>query len=158
MKSLAFACLLVGSITCLPSMTTASPTAANGETVVLTRKNYPSLPEPAGPYSVSVHHNNTLYLSGMTAFGTPAQGKGMAQQADAIFEQMKQVTQAEGISLRDLIKVTVFVTSMDDVGALREVLSKHYDGAYPASSLVRVAGLFSPEVNIEIEAAFAIPE
>ncbi|ROL90345.1 enamine deaminase RidA [Pseudomonas chlororaphis] len=131
--------------------------SGNGETSVINRKNYPSLPEPAGPYSVSVRHNGTLYLSGMTAFGTPAQGKDIARQAEAIFEQIKRVTQAEGIGMRDLIKVTIFVTSMDEVGALREVLSKNYGGAYPASSLVRVAGLFSPEVNIEIEAVFAVP-
>ncbi len=157
MKALAVACLLAGSISCLPAVAAQSHNSANGETPVVTRTNYPSLPEPAGPYSVSVRHNDTLYLSGMTAFGTPAQGRDIAKQAEAIFELMQRVTQAEGIGMRDLIKVTVFVTAMDDIGALREVLSKHYDGAYPASSLVRVAGLFSPEVNIEIEAVFAIP-
>ncbi|WDH33005.1 RidA family protein [Pseudomonas chlororaphis] len=157
MKALAVACVLAGLINALPASAADSPISANGETSVITRKNYPSLPEPAGPYSVSVRHNGTLYLSGMTAFGTPAQGKDIARQTEAIFEQIKRVTQAEGIGMRDLIKVTIFVTSMDEVGALREVLSKNYGGAYPASSLVRVAGLFSPEVNIEIEAVFAVP-
>nr|WP_253948031.1 RidA family protein [Pseudomonas aeruginosa] len=129
----------------------------NGERSMVSRMNYPTLPEPAGPYSVSVRHNGTLYLSGMTAFGTPAQGKNIAAQAEAIFDQLQRVAQAEGIGMRDLIKVTVFVTSMDDIGSLRSVLSKHYDGAYPASSLVKVAGLFSPDVDIEIEAMFAVP-
>ncbi|MNE83396.1 Endoribonuclease L-PSP [compost metagenome] len=59
--------------------------------------------------------------------------------------------------MRNLIKVTVFVTSTDDIGSLRAVLSKHYEGSYPASSLIKVAGLFSPDVNIEIEAVFAVP-
>lgn len=124
---------------------------------MLKRTNYPFLSEPAGPYSLSIRHNDTLYLSGMTAFGTAAQGKKMAQQADAIFKQIKQITDAEGISISNLIKVTVFVTAMDDIGALRETLVKHYNGNFPASSLLQVAGLFSPEVNIEIEAIFALP-
>ncbi|MBB4868230.1 2-iminobutanoate/2-iminopropanoate deaminase [Pseudomonas nitritireducens] len=155
MKKLAIVCLLAGAAVHLPASAVDTPDPHHGGTIVLKRTNYPTLPEPAGPYSLSVRHNNTLYLSGMTAFGTPAQGKSMVQQTEAIFEQMKRVTQAEGIGMRDLIKVTVFVTSMDEIGGLRDVLTKHYDGAYPASSLLKVAGLFSPEVNIEIEAVFA---
>jgi 2-iminobutanoate/2-iminopropanoate deaminase len=123
---------------------------------MLIRRNYANLPAPAGPYSLAVRHNETLYLSGVTAFGTRAQGKNMAEQAEAIFEQVKSIAQAEGIGMPNLIKVTVFVTSMDDVSSLREVLSRNYEGAYPASSLVQVAGLFSPDVNIEIEAVFGM--
>lgn len=125
---------------------------------MIVRKNYPSLPAPAGPYSIAVAHNNTLYLSGMTAYGTPAQGKGMLAQAEAIFGQMRLVTQAEGISMKNLIKVTIFVTSMDDVAALRQFLLKQYDGENPASSMIQVAGLAAPGLNIEIEAVFATPE
>ncbi|WP_273829712.1 RidA family protein [Pseudomonas chlororaphis subsp. aureofaciens] len=157
MKALVVACLIAGAASSLPVFAAGSPNSSSGENSMITRTNYPALPEPAGPYSVAVRHNNTLYLSGMTAFGTPAQGKDIARQAEAIFEQMQRVTQAEGIGMRELIKVTIFVTSMDDVGALRSVLSKHYDGSYPASSLVKVAGLFSEDVNIEIEAVFALP-
>lgn len=156
MKALIISCLLASFIATLP-VYAEGISKDNENTMMLKRTNYPSLPEPAGPYSVSVRHNNTLYLSGITAFGTAAQGKSMAQQADVIFKQIKRVTDAEGISMRDLIKVTVFVTSMDNIGALREILVKHYDGAFPASSLVRVAGLFSPEASIEIEAVFALP-
>lgn len=124
---------------------------------MLTRMNYASLPQPAGPYSIAVRHNGTLYLSGITAFGTAAQGKGVACQADAVFAQIALVIDAEGISMENLIKVTIFVTAMDDIGELRQTLVKHYCGAHPASSLVQVAGLFSAEVNIEIEAVFALP-
>jgi len=155
MNVLTVACALAALVGSLPASGAVALISDNGENTMVVRKHYPSLPAPAGPYSVAVHHNGTLYLSGMTAFGTPAQGKDIASQAEAIFEQMKQVTQAEKITMRNLIKVTIFVTSMNDVGALREVLSKNYDGAYPASSLVKVAGLFSPEVNIEVEALFA---
>ncbi|MFY9962099.1 RidA family protein [Pseudomonas sp.] len=157
MKALVVACLLAGTVSSLPVVAADSPNPRNGERSMLSRMNYPTLPEPAGPYSVSVRHNGTLYLSGITAFGTPAQGKDIATQAEAIFSQIQRVTQAEGIGMRNLIKVTVFVTSMDDIGSLRAVLSKHYEGSYPASSLIKVAGLFSPDVNIEIEAVFAVP-
>lgn len=153
-----FAACLVASATSSLSVSAAVPLSTqNKEVPVISRNNYPDLPAPAGPYSVAVRHNDTLYLSGMTAFGTPAQGKEVATQAQAIFEQLRRVTQAEGISMQNLLKVTVYVTSMDDIGALRRVLTEQYNGAYPASSLVRVAGLFSEDVNIEIEAVFALP-
>lgn len=50
----------------------------------------------------------------------------MLEQAEAIFDQMERVTQAEGIGMENLIKVTIFVTSMDDVAALRQMLAKQY--------------------------------
>ena len=130
----------------------------HNEDSTLIRKNYPNLPAPSGPYSIVVRHNNTLYLSGITAFGTPAQDKGMAEQAKAIFEQIKQITQAEGIGMRELIKVTIYVTSTDDITTLRQLLSEQYEGHNPASSLIHIAGLAAPELNIEIEAIFAIPQ
>ncbi|HFP9441948.1 TPA: RidA family protein, partial [Raoultella ornithinolytica] len=39
----------------------------------LIRKNYPELGEVKAPYVHSVRHGDTLYISGLTAFGTPAQ-------------------------------------------------------------------------------------
>ncbi len=116
------------------------------------------MPAPAGPYSIAVSHGDTLYLSGLTAYGTPAQGKNVVEQADAIFAQMRQITEAEGIGMKDLIKVTIFVTSMDDVAWLRQTLVKQYAGEYPASSMIQVAGLAAPGLNIEIEAVFATPQ
>lgn len=124
---------------------------------MLTRKNYSDLPAPAGPYSIGVQHNNTLYLSGITAYGTSAQYKSIVEQTNAIFDQIKLVIQAEGISMNDLIKVTIYVTSLDEVAALRQVLNHQYDGSNPASSMVRVAELAAPGLNIEIEAIFALP-
>ncbi|GAC1034707.1 hypothetical protein thsps21_55360 [Pseudomonas sp. No.21] len=157
MNGLMLTCLLAGMS--LPALVNAATDLANnGESIeTLSRANYATLPAPAGPYSVSVRHDRTLYLSGMTAFGTPAQGGPMAEQAEAIFDQLERVTEAEGIGMKELIKITIYVTSLEDVAALRDVLSRRYGDSRPASSLVRVAGLFSSEVGIEIEAIFALP-
>ena len=157
MKTYLFTLLLISSVLSASVFAADTPQPVNRENTMLIRKNYPDLPAPAGPYSIAVRHGNTLYLSGMTAYGTPAQNKGMVEQAGAVFDQIKLVTQAEGISMKDLIKVTIFVTSLDDVAALRQVLSQQYDGSNPASSLIRVAGLAAPGLNIEIEAVFALP-
>jgi 2-iminobutanoate/2-iminopropanoate deaminase len=83
MKALAVACVLAGLVNALPASAADSPISGNGETSVINRKNYPTLPEPAGPYSVSVRHNGTLYLSGMTAFGTPGRPKPYSNRSSA---------------------------------------------------------------------------
>ena len=125
--------------------------------MTIERKNYPQLGEPIGPYVHAVKHQGVLYLSGLTAFGTPAQSGGTAEQVSAIFDQVMSVAEAEGAGMNDLLKVTVFVTSFDEVDALRDALFTAYEGALPASSLVQVGSLFAPDLNVEIEAMLAVP-
>ena len=122
----------------------------------LERKIYETLSPPGGPFSHAVRHGNTLYLSGLTAHGTPAQGKNMAEQAEAIWDQIGTIAQAEGTDLGSLIKVTMFITDFSQAPQLRNVLISRYGGQLPASSLVEVSGLFSPDANIEIEAVLGL--
>ena len=120
------------------------------------RKNYAELGEVKAPYVHAVKHGNTLYVSGLTAAGTPAQQGDMAEQAEGIFDQLRHITAAEHTSLAALLKVTIFITSFTEITALREVLYRNYGGHLPASSLVQVSGLFSTDLRIEIEAIFAL--
>ncbi|MEN4694741.1 RidA family protein [Pantoea agglomerans] len=120
------------------------------------RKNYPQLGEVKAPYVHAVKHGETLYVSGLTAFGTAAQQGDMAEQAEAIFNQLRAVAAAEHTSLASLLKVTIFITSFTEITALREVLYRNYGEHLPASSLVQVSGLFSADLRIEIEAIFAL--
>lgn len=122
----------------------------------LERKVYETLSPPGGPFSHAVRFGNTLYLSGMTAHGTPAQGKSMAEQAEAIWDRIGAIAQAEGTDLGSLIKVTIFITDLGQAPQLREVLISRYSGQPPASSMVEVSGLFSPDANIEIEAVLGL--
>ncbi|WHU82133.1 RidA family protein (plasmid) [Pantoea agglomerans pv. betae] len=120
------------------------------------RKNYPQLGEVKAPYVHAVKHGATLYVSGLTAFGTAAQQGDMAEQAEAIFDQLRAVAAAEHTSLASLLKVMIFITSFTEITALREVLYCNYGEHLPASSLVQVSGLFSTDLRIEIEAIFAL--
>ncbi|MNZ46740.1 Enamine/imine deaminase [compost metagenome] len=120
------------------------------------RKNYPELGEVKAPYVHSVKHGQTLYISGLTAFGTPAQHKGIAEQAEEIFSQLRKIVSAEGADFSALLKVTIFITSFDEIDALRNVLYRNYGDHLPASSLVEISRLFSPDLSIEIEAIFGL--
>lgn len=120
------------------------------------RRNYPELGEVKAPYVHSVKHGNTLYISGLTAFGTAAQHEGITEQAEEIFNQIRKIVSAEGADFSALIKVTIFITSFAEIDALRKVLYRNYGDHMPASSLVEVSRLFSPDLSIEIEAVFGL--
>lgn len=122
----------------------------------LKRNNYASLGMPVGPYVHFIRHGDTLYLSGLTAYGTKGQGKGMSDQIGATFQQIERICQSEGTALSNIIKVTLYVTDMGQLAELRQSLFEVYGDHIPASSLVRVESLFSSEVDIEIEAIIAL--
>jgi 2-iminobutanoate/2-iminopropanoate deaminase len=52
----------------------------------------------------------------------------------------------------DIVKVTVFVTDVSHLKAIHEVRAEYFTRAYPASTLVAVKSLVSPDLMIEIEA------
>jgi 2-iminobutanoate/2-iminopropanoate deaminase len=120
------------------------------------RKNYEALKKPVGAYVHAVEHDGKLYLSGLTAYGTAAQSGGIADQAKAVFDQIKSILSAEKVGMDSIIKVTVFVTELTDLGALRKVMFQEYGEHLPASSLVQVKALVLPELKIEIEAVAAL--
>jgi 2-iminobutanoate/2-iminopropanoate deaminase len=126
--------------------------------MALFRKNFDFLDAPVGPYVHAVKQDETLYLSGITAFNTDAQTKPIEQQAEEIFRQIKLIAEAANSGLENLIKVTLFVTNFSRMEQLRQTLSNIYGQNVPASSLVSVGGLFCDELNIEVEAIISVPQ
>lgn len=122
----------------------------------LQRKTYACLPEAVGPYVHAVAHQNTLHISGLTAFATEAQTKLADEQAKVIIRQISAIAEQESVSLANLIKVTIFVTDLSALGELRSVLAEAYGDNRPASSLVEVQRLFHADLKIEIEATLAL--
>ena len=122
----------------------------------LSRQNFKELGLPVGPYTHAVRHENTLYTSGFTAFGTEVQTGPAGAQTHAVLDQLDFVARQFDRSLEDLVKVTVFVTDPADIPDIREAATARYGNAVPASSLVMVSGLFSPDLRLEIEGIFAL--
>lgn len=120
------------------------------------RKNYPDIEEPVGPYVHAVKHNGFLFLSGITAFGSSAQNGTIAEQTDIVYSKIASIANQENVNLSNIVKVTIYVTSFDNIESLRATLFKHYGSALPASSLVQVDRLFSPDLKIEVEAIIAV--
>jgi 2-iminobutanoate/2-iminopropanoate deaminase len=120
------------------------------------RINYDVLGEVLGPYTHSVIHHDTLYTSGLTAFGSSAQTEGIAAQTRAVFAQLIHICEAHNVTLENLIKVTLFVSDFTEMDLLRATLFELYGSDIPASSLIKVDALFSADLKIEIEAIIAL--
>jgi 2-iminobutanoate/2-iminopropanoate deaminase len=56
------------------------------------------------------------------------------------------------MTLKDVVKTTVFLTSADDVASFRKVRAQRLGDAMPTSTLVIVTALVQPEFKVEIEA------
>jgi len=74
-------------------------------------------------------------------------------QARQVFTNLDRALRAAGAGPQDVLRLTVFLTDLEDLDAFRTARDEFIDGAPPpASSLVRVAGLAHPEARIEVDA------
>ena len=110
-------------------------------------------------HAVSVEPGRRLVLVsgqiGMTPDGTVVEG--WEPQVRQVFGNLGLALEAAGAGWADVVKLTYFVTRMDELPLLRSVRDEFVDVEHPpASSLVQVAGLFRPDVLIEIEAIAAV--
>ena len=100
-----------------------------------------------------------LYISGQVARDTDGNvvGKGdMRTQARQVFQNLRQVLQAAGGDLKDLMKITTYITNIENFPAVAEVRSEVFHGELPASTLIVVKSLFNPDFLIEVEGVAAI--
>ncbi|WP_030313177.1 RidA family protein [Streptomyces sp. NRRL B-3229] len=126
----------------------------------LTRIPAPDGVAPAAQYShVVLGRGRFVAISGQVALDENGElvGEGDAEaQARQVFENLRRCLAAAGASFDDVVKLTYFVTDLEDMPALRAARAEHIpDDRLPAASAVQVAGLVRPEFLMEVE-AFAV--
>ena len=100
-----------------------------------------------------------LYISGQVAWDANGNIVGTGDiraQARQAFENLQQVLRAAGGGLRDLLKITTYLTKLEDFPAVAQTRSTIFQGDLPASTLIVVPSLFHPDFLIEIEGVAAI--
>jgi 2-iminobutanoate/2-iminopropanoate deaminase len=121
--------------------------------------NPPTVAKPQSAYHQAVEvapNARWLYISGQLGIG--ADGKlrdGTAAQAEQAWANILNLLTAAGMGAEDLVKVTTFLTNPADVGAVRAARERALGGVRPASTMLVVQALASPEYRIEIEAVAA---
>ncbi|HXH08607.1 MAG TPA: RidA family protein [Alphaproteobacteria bacterium] len=117
--------------------------------------------KPVANYKLATRQEGgqLLYISGQVAWDTNGNvvGKGdVRAQARQVFQNLRQVLQAAGGDLNNLMKITTYITKIEDFPAVAEVRSEVFQGELPASTLIVVKGLFNPDFLIEIEGVAAV--
>jgi reactive intermediate/imine deaminase len=118
------------------------------------------LAAPLSHYTDAVRFGDILFVSGLTAHngeGKLVGGADAAAQTRQILANLKLVLDVAGATMADVLKVTVFLTDINDRAAINPVRQEFFGAAKPASTLIEVSKLALPEMKVEIEAVVGLP-
>ena len=126
------------------------------------RREYrvPGQAEPISHFTDAVEANGLLFVSGIVPVDERRDlvgGEDVVLQARCVFENMRAVLAAAGCTFADVVKVTVFLTDVNDRALINPVRQEVFGETLPASTLVEVSALAIPGARIEVECVAAIP-
>ena len=109
-------------------------------------------PAAIGPYSQAIEAGGFVFASGQISVD-PATGnipEGIEAQAKQALTNVKNLMEASGLSMENIVKTSVFIKDMNDFAKVNEVYATFFDNDFPARSCVEVARL-PKDVLIEVE-------
>ena len=111
-------------------------------------------PAAIGPYSQAIRFNELVFVSGQIPID-PESGKvikgNIKEQTKQVLENLKNILQAGGSSLQNILRTTIFLSDMDDYAMVNEAYAQYFESSPPSRSTVQVSRL-PRDVHIEIDA------
>lgn len=100
-------------------------------------------PKAIGPYSQAVRCGATVYLAGQIGLDPASMElvSGIEAQTERVFENLKAVAQAAGGDLRDVVKLTIYLTDLGNFARVNKIMATCFTAPYPARATVGVASL-----------------
>ena len=119
-----------------------------------TRNNHEDI-YPAGPHYVrTVRAGDTLYLSGITARGSDADGGPSMDQLRVTLDRITRIVAAEGGKPSDIVMMTTYVTDMAEFWPIeadqRAIWEEYFRGEWPTNSYVEISALAEPGLTVEV--------
>ncbi|MCB0445308.1 MAG: RidA family protein [Gelidibacter sp.] len=115
--------------------------------------NTSNAPAPIGPYSQAVLSGNMLYTSGQIALNPETMTlvlDDIKTETKQVMENLKAVLEAANMVFENVIKVSIFISNMDNFAQINEVYGSYFNNdTAPARETVQVARL-PKDVNVEI--------
>jgi len=151
--------LLLFSLLCCTSVTVSF--GQNQSTYMKTIINTNQAPAPVGPYNQSVRFGNILFVSGQIAIdpstNTLPAGLSVEAETEQVMQNLKAILEEAGLSFEDVLKVSVFVSDMNNYSKINGVYAKYFqEDTAPARELVEVANLPKfVQVEISLIAGFS---
>ncbi len=117
--------------------------------------------KPVANYKMAtrMESGRLVYISGQVAWDAEGNivGKGKIEaQARQVFRNLRQVLREAGGDLKDLLKITTYITRIEHFPPIIEARKEFFPGQLPASTLIVVKSLFHPDFLIEVEGIAAI--
>jgi reactive intermediate/imine deaminase len=116
-------------------------------------------PAAIGTYSQAVKVRSTVYLSGqipLDPITMEMQNENFATETHQVFKNLSSVAVAAGGSLRDLVKLNIFMVDLSNFAELNEIMSEYFTEPYPARAAVQVAAL-PKGATIEMDGVLELP-
>jgi len=115
-------------------------------------------PAAIGPYSQAIRSGSLLFCSGQIPLDPTTMeivSQGVADQAHQVFLNLSAVAEAAGSSLDSAVKLTIYLTDLDDFTVVNEIMSKYFKQPYPARATIQVSAL-PKAAQVEVEAILAL--
>lgn len=117
-------------------------------------------PDVIGPYSHAVRAGNLLFLAGQIALNPTTMdlvdGK-FRDEVKQVFKNVEAVLKAANCSLRDVVKLTVYLTDLSNFEQVNAIMSEKFSSPFPARAAVGVAAL-PRGASIELDVIATIPD
>ena len=110
-------------------------------------------------YAHAVKAGNTLYLAGQIARDASGNlvGEGdFTAQAHQVWRNIQTILEASGAGLSDIVRITTYLVRRQDIPASREVGAHWFPEGRPASTLLVIDALATPELFIEVDVIAAV--
>jgi len=115
-------------------------------------------PAAIGTYSQAIKSGELVFLSGQIPLDPATMevvGGDFEARARQVFDNLAAVAAAAGGSLNDAVKLTVFLTDLDNFATVNKVMEEYFEAPYPARAAVGVAAL-PKGVDVEADAILSL--
>lgn len=117
-------------------------------------------PKAIGPYSQAIKSGSFLFISGQVALN-PITGdlvnSSIEEQAEQVIKNLSAICKAANADLSDIVKLTIYITDMNDFSIVNQAMTNHFKSPYPARATIEVSGL-PLGVNVEMDAIVNLDE
>ena len=115
-------------------------------------------PAAVGAYSQAATNGDLLFTAGqlpLTTEGELLDDESVVVQTRQCLDNVAAILESEGLSLDDVLKVTVFLDDVDDFEEMNETYAEYFEGSAPARSAVEV-GAVPKGAALEVEAVATV--
>ena len=114
----------------------------------------PLAPAALGPYSQAIRSGSVVFMSGQIPLNPETMALvdgGIEAQTRQVFKNLAAVAAAAGSDLRHAVKITIYLTDLNDFATVNSIMAEHFKEPYPARATIQVSAL-PKESMVEIDA------